>query len=131
MAAKVADRVEGWRRFGRQAGRALSAVPDPRRTFLLTFDRKLAAELAFYVPGHPRTYVWHYPGAIPNSQYDLWPGPPTGRDALIICPEGARPAIAAASGYFEKIEPLAGFVGGEEHRRYHLYLGHSLKQWPK
>ncbi|MDR3568682.1 MAG: glycosyltransferase family 39 protein [Syntrophobacteraceae bacterium] len=132
LASKVADRVEGWKHFGRQAGRALGDVPSPQRTFLLTFDRKLAAELAFYVPGHPRVYVWRAPGAPPTSQYDLWEGPKAGLDALIICPASDAGAdTGAVSGYFGGgVKPLAGFVGGDGHRRYSLYLGSSLKKWP-
>ncbi len=130
LADKVADRVEGWRHFGIEAGRALETVPHPQKTFILTFDRKLAAELAFYLPEHPRTFVWRTPGAIPTSQYDIWPGPKPGLDGFIVCPQGDRAAIAAVSGYFEEIKPLSEVIGGEEHRKYELYLGKRLKSWP-
>ena len=131
LAIKVAERVEGWRLFGKDVGQALGKAPKPGRTFLLTFDRKLAAELAFYTPGHPRVYVWRDPTAQPGSQYDLWEGPKAGLDALIICPEGGgRSETAAMSGYFTGIKPFAGSVGGDDHRRYELYLGQSLKKWP-
>ncbi len=131
LADKVVRRVEGWTNFGIQAGRVLGGVPRPQTTFLLTFDRNLAAELAFYVPGHPRVYVWRTPGAEPSSQYDMWPGPKTGMDALIICPEGSgRSSSSAVSGNFQEVNRLPGFVGGNEHRRYDLYLGRSLKKWP-
>ncbi len=131
MVDKVAWRVEGWDQFGTEAGAVLARVPRPRETFPLTFDRKLAAELAFYVPTHPRVYVWHAPGAPPKSQYDIWGGPKTGLDALIIVPEGGgRRLSGVLSDYFEKIEPLSGVLGGDEHRRYKLYLGTKLKLWP-
>ena len=129
LADKVACKVEGWGQFGMETGRALESLPRPQSTFILTFDRKLAAELAFYVPGQPRVYVWRAPGDAPRSQYDLWAGPKTGSDALIICLEGGGGA-GAASGDFRKVEPLATVVGGHEHRRYRLYLGIGLKTWP-
>jgi 4-amino-4-deoxy-L-arabinose transferase-like glycosyltransferase len=131
-ARKVIWRVEGWGQFGIEAGRALSKVDNPQNTFLLTFDRQLAAELAFYVPDHPRVYVWRVPGAVPSSQYDIWAGPKTGLDALILCPEGKRGLrdIGSVSDYFREVRPLAGVVGGDEHRRYKLFLGKGLKKWP-
>ena len=130
-ASKVVDRVEGWGHFGREAGRALAEAPRPRSTFLLTFDRQLAAELAFYVPVRPRVFVWREPGAAPTSQYDIWEGPKTGLDALIICPENdGRAVTGAVSGYFEEVKPLAGVLRGNGQRGYTLYLGQSLKKWP-
>ena len=83
LADKVVNRVEGWRHFGMEAGRALADTPHPPDTFVLVFDRKLASELAFYVPGQPRVFTWRAPGAPRSSQYDLWSGPKTGLDALL------------------------------------------------
>ena len=131
LADKVVFRVEGWKHFGTQAGRALGDVPRPHDTFMLTFDRKLASELAFYTPGRPKVCVWHAPGAPPNSEYDLWAGPKTGMDALIICPKSdVRFDIPAVSGYFQEIKPLQGFLGGKDHREYVLFLGNRFKKWP-
>ncbi|MDA8306300.1 MAG: glycosyltransferase family 39 protein [Deltaproteobacteria bacterium] len=131
LADRLANRVEGWRHFGREAGRALAQTPRPRSTFILTFDRKLASELAFYVPGQPRAYTWRAPGAPRLSQYDLWRGPKTGWDALIICPASdCLRDSAAVSGYFQAVKPLDRVLGGKVHRRYELYLGSRLKKWP-
>lgn len=129
-ADKVADRVVGWQQFGVEAGRALKEVPRPKSTFILTFDRKLASELAFYVPGQPRVYTWRAPESSPRSQYDIWGGPKTGWDALIVCPKGDRRDRAAVSRYFQTVKRLAGTLGGNGHRRYRLFLGTRLEKWP-
>ncbi|MGC9194470.1 MAG: ArnT family glycosyltransferase [Syntrophobacteraceae bacterium] len=130
LADKVVKRVEGWGQFGRQAGRALAKTPHPQTTFLLTFDRMVSSELAFYVPGQPRVYTWHSPGTPRRSQYDLWSGPQKGWDALILCPKGCTRDIAALSDYFESVRPLDSAIGGNVHRQYELYLGSGLKKWP-
>lgn len=130
IADKVIDRVEGWGHFGRQAGRALAKTPHPKTTFLLTFDRMVSSELAFYVPGQPRVYTWHSPGTPRRSQYDLWSGPKTGWDALILVPKGGSRDIAALTGYFQSVKPLDRAIGGNLHRQYELYLGSGLKKWP-
>ncbi len=86
-ADRLIARLQGWRQLGVEAGRALGEVPRPQSTFILTFDRQLASELAFYVPGQPKVYTWRVPEDVPKSQYDIWDGPKIGWDALIVFPE--------------------------------------------
>ena len=66
-ADRLIARLQGWRQLGVEAGRALGEVPRPQTTFILTFDRQLASELAFYVPGQPRVYTWRVPGGAPRA----------------------------------------------------------------
>jgi 4-amino-4-deoxy-L-arabinose transferase-like glycosyltransferase len=131
-ADRLIGRLQGWRQLGVEAGRALGEVPRPQSTFILTFERRLASELAFYVPGQPRVYTWRVPEGIPASQYDVWDGPKIGSDALIIVPEGySRRAAAEISGYFQTIGRLDNTSLGASGRcHYSLYLGTSLKNWP-
>ncbi len=129
-ADRVIGRLQGWRQLGVETGRALGEVPRPQSTFIMTFDRQLASELAFYVPGQPRVYTWRVPGGAPKCQYDIWEGPKIGWDALIVVPEtDSRPA--AISGYFQAVGPLDD-TSSESSVRHHyrLYLGTSLKDWP-
>jgi hypothetical protein len=124
-------RLQGWRQLGVEAGRALGEVPRPKSTFILTFDRRLASELAFYIPGQPRVYTWRDPEGVPECQYDIWGGPKIGSDALIVFPETDSRLAAAISGYFQAVERLDNTSLGAPGRcRYSLYLGTSLKNWP-
>jgi undecaprenyl-diphosphatase len=68
-------RVHGWAEIGQRiAERRQSVGP---AALIMTQDYMTAAELAFYVPGQPRTYVagTYVSGRDrePFSQYDIWP----------------------------------------------------------
>ncbi|SPF49922.1 conserved membrane hypothetical protein [Syntrophobacter sp. SbD1] len=129
-ADKLLDRLQGWEQLGVEAGRALGAVPHPQSTFILTNNRQLTSELAFYVPGQPKVYNWRNPGA-PENQYDMWEGPKIGWDALIILPAGDSSAPAAISSCFQAVNRLGNISSGAGGaHRYSLYLGTSLKKWP-
>ncbi|MGO9372216.1 MAG: ArnT family glycosyltransferase [Syntrophobacteraceae bacterium] len=124
-------RAQGWRQLGLQAGRALGDVPRPESTFMLTFDRNLAAELAFYVPGQPKVYNWPNPGGLPENQYDIWDGPKIGWDALMVFPKNDSKRPAAMSGYFQEVSRLENIsLGAGGPHSYSVYLGTSLKKWP-
>ena len=68
-------RVHGWAEVGRVASQRCAAVGPA--ALIMTQDYMTAAELAFYVPGQPRTYVAGtcFTGLDrePFSQYDIWP----------------------------------------------------------
>jgi len=130
-ADRLVARLQGWRQFGIDAGGSLRVVPNPDSTFLLTFNRQLASELAFYTPGQPRVYNWRSPGSLPENQYDIWAGPQVGWDALLILQETEFWRADAISGYFREIERLDRPSLIQEGRRYSLYLGRSLKKWPQ
>ncbi len=130
-AGRLACRLQGWRQLGVEAGRALGKVPHPQKTFVLTSNRQLTSELAFYTPGQPRVYNWRNPGGLPENQYDIWGGPEVGGDALILLPENNPGSAAVISRYFETVERIEGLtLGREGEQRFSLYLGTSLKSWP-
>ncbi len=130
-ADRLVARLQGWRQLGVEAGRVVGGVPRPKSTFILTFNRQLTSELAFYVPGQPRVYTWCNPESVPQSQYDMWDGPKIGWDALIVFPETDSRGPAAVSGYFQRVERIDNTsLDGTGRRRYSLYLGSSLKKWP-
>jgi 4-amino-4-deoxy-L-arabinose transferase-like glycosyltransferase len=81
-------RLLGWDQLGARVSAIRAAMPDPASTFLFTERYQIAAELAFYVDGRPRTYTVSL-GNRRMSQYDLWGGPDeskTGLDAIFIAP---------------------------------------------
>jgi hypothetical protein len=128
---KLADLL-GWKETGRQAGRFLDKVPRPANTFVMALGHRYsAAQMAFNMPQHPRTYRWE-PSGHPMSQYEVWPGPEerVGDDALIFS-YGALPAPVAEC--FEKTEPLGRVEVplGDAPRVFEVFLGHRLKTWKK
>ncbi len=127
--------LRGWNEAGIEAQEFLDLVPDPENTFVMALGHRYhAAEMAFYMPSHPRVYRWEPSGAV-QSQYEIWPGPEEriGFDALIIDPGPGEallqnPVFTTA---FEKLEyrgniriPL-----GLEAREFSVYLGRKLKKW--
>ncbi|NOY13555.1 MAG: phospholipid carrier-dependent glycosyltransferase [Deltaproteobacteria bacterium] len=128
-------RVKGWQELGQQVGETLQQQPRPEQTFILSPLRKYPAEVAFYAPGHPRTYKW--PGNPPkvSSQYELWPGPTDklGWDALILH-NADDPLPAGLVAAFENIVDLGERsipIGAAGERRYHLWRGENLLSWPE
>lgn len=128
---KLAE-LRGWKETGEQAGKFLDKVPRPENTFVLALGHRYsAAQMAFNMPQHPRTYRYE-PSAHPMSQYEIWPGPEEhlGDDALIFN-QGALPKMV--SDCFENTESLGRVEVplGDTTRIYQVFLGHSLKSWKK
>lgn len=127
--------LRGWREAGEQAQRFLDQVPRKGETFVMALGHRYhAAQMAFYMPSHPRLYRWEPSGTV-QSQYEIWPGPEEriGQDALILDPsEGdrlLRNAVFKAA--FEKLEHLGEIHGPADGgaRLFSVYLGKNLKAW--
>lgn len=127
--------IRGWREAGIEAQKFLDQVPERDKTFVMTLGHRYnAAQMAFYLPSHPRMYRWENSGT-PQSQYEVWPGPEErlGMNALIFDPNPGNgllrnPVFIEA---FEAMEhrgdiriPL-----GKETREFSVYLGRNLKSW--
>jgi hypothetical protein len=127
--------IRGWREAGIEAQNFLDQVPRPDQTFVMALGHRYhAAQMAFYLPSHPRLYRWESSDTV-QSQYEIWPGPEErlGFDALILDPSPGQgllqnPVFVEA---FEKLEhrgdiriPL-----GQETREFSVYLGRNLKSW--
>lgn len=80
----ISRRVEGWDEAGERIGQIYAELARRGPTFLASDRYQIASELAFYVPGHPRTYVFNLGRRM--NQYDLWNGwgALRGRDALVV-----------------------------------------------
>jgi 4-amino-4-deoxy-L-arabinose transferase-like glycosyltransferase len=127
--------LRGWNEAGIEAQEFLDLVPEPENTFVMALGHRYhAAEMAFYMPSHPRVYRWEPSGAV-QSQYEIWPGPEEriGFDALILDPGPGEALLQnlVFTTAFEKLEyrgnirvPL-----GKEAREFSVYLGRKLKQW--
>lgn len=127
--------LRGWQEAGIEAQEFLDLVPDPENTFVMALGHRYhAAEMAFYMPSHPRVYRWEPTGTV-QSQYEIWPGPEEriGSDALILEPGPVAALLKNEifTAAFERLEyrgniriPL-----GKEVREFHVFLGHKLKHW--
>lgn len=111
-------RFTGADRMGQHAGELLQRLKDrrPREPFVLTQHYGRAAQLGFYMPGHPTVYCASafVPGGR-RSQYDYWQAtdlrgamPLLGSDALIV--GGYR--VERWLPFFEKVE-LLGMLDGD------------------
>ncbi len=127
--------IRGWREAGIEAQKLLDQVPQRDKTFVMALGHRYhAAQMAFYMPSHPRLYRWEPSGTV-QSQYEIWPGPEEriGFDALIIDPstEGTLQQNTVFTEAFEKLEPLGDIRVplGQEAREFKVYLGRNLKSW--
>jgi 4-amino-4-deoxy-L-arabinose transferase-like glycosyltransferase len=127
--------IRGWREAGIEAQKFLDLVPRREKTFVMALGHRYhAAQMAFYMPSHPRLYRWE-PSDSVQSQYEIWPGPEErlGDDALILDPSPGdvllqNPVFTAA---FEKLERVGEIRVplGQEKREFSVYLGRNLKSW--
>jgi len=132
---KLAD-LRGWEEAGQQAGACLDKVPRPNVTFVLVIGYRYdAAQMAFHMPQHPRTYRWEASGKV-MSQYEVWPGPEErlGDDAMIlqVGNDEPKPLANVIAQHFEKWEPLGRVevpLGKNRKRVFDVFLGHRLKSW--
>ena len=67
---RTARETKGWDILGKAVDNARRSMPRPEETFIFGIRYQLASELAFYVPGQPRTVSinrWNRPNV-----YDFW-----------------------------------------------------------
>lgn len=67
---RTARETIGWNRLGRVVHQVFGTMPRPDHTFIFGLRYQIASELAFYVPGQPRTVAINRWGR-PNV-YDFW-----------------------------------------------------------
>ncbi len=67
---RAASEISGWKQLGETVGKVSATMPRPDQSFIYGLDYQTASELAFYVPGKPKTVSinrWHRPNV-----YDYW-----------------------------------------------------------
>ena len=127
--------IRGWNEAGIEAQMFLDQVPQPNKTFVMALGHRYhAAQMAFYMPSHPRLYRWESSATV-QSQYEIWPGPEEklGFDALIIDPNPGQGLLqnGVFTEAFEKLEHRGNIriPLGQETREFSVYLGRNLKSW--
>lgn len=133
--------LRGWEESGQKVAEFFAKVPRPEQTFvIITQGRKYASQLAFWMPQHPRVYLWNRKGVV-ESQYDVWPdgADKAGWDAFIVKPADDRddgPMTQLRGVFrrsFENVETLGDVevdIGNGTARRFRLFLGRNMLNWP-
>ena len=91
------SRLRGWKELGKHVSGISRDLEYPEKVkYILAFPRQVVSELAFYMDGQPRVYMWKDRSSI-KSQYDLWKSPfSTDRafTALLVKPDwkGLKPS---------------------------------------
>ncbi|MFM2179772.1 MAG: hypothetical protein RL015_3870 [Verrucomicrobiota bacterium] len=124
--------LRGWEQVGQQMGQYLNEVPRPQQTQVLALGHRYhAAQLAFYMPQHPRLFRFE-PLGHAMSQYEVWPGleQHLGDDVLIMTD---KPVPKAVSDCFERVEPFGKITlaDGDAGRVFEVFLGQKLNTWKK
>ncbi len=129
-------RLRGWSQLARDVDAARRALPGGAELPLITQSHRfMTSELAFYLPGHPRVYIFNSnPGTI-ETQHDLWETPAVhlGRDALLIVQGDANSLDPALTNRFESVA-VHGILRyprqGKALQTVTLAIGHKLLRWP-
>ena len=126
----VPKHVRGWPELGQTVG---SIRERARQPIFIASDRyQIASELAFYVPGQPRTYTANFDRRM--NQYDVWGGWDVLRaqDGIFVT-YGADAPPAELREAFDTLEP-AQWVTITEHgrslQRFVIYQGHGFRGFP-
>ena len=134
-------RIRGWSDLGRAIAPTWRSLADERPTLVLSPSRQLAAQLAFVLPGQPRTFRWSEGGV--TTQYEVWDGPLASRDseyvpggepldALVVLHRGEEPSASLVAAFEELTElPEVAVPLGTRHvRALRLFHGRGLRHWP-
>ena len=101
---RTATEMAGWDELGATADRMLKKMPDPKNTFVFGLRYQTASELAFYMPGQPRTVSinrWKRPNV-----YDFWWEDKTlaGKDAVGVSYGPSTLHLKRLETIFERVE---------------------------
>jgi hypothetical protein len=130
----VVLRLRGWRLLGEHVGAQLDRLGAD--SIVLCDDYQQTAEMAFYVPGQPKTFYVgsYYADPKRHTQYDVWPerrldDPKLrGRNAVYVGKGGKPPPDLERA--FDRIEPLPELpvtVRGETVKTFKTWVGYGFK----
>jgi len=128
-------RLKGWQQLGNEVGHVLDRLPSKEKTFLLTDRRQITSELAFYVQGQPRVYLWPGKDGSVRNQYDIWPGAAdkTGWDSLIVLRSDKKLPASMLHSFssIERVKSVPLSADKADTKSYDVYLGRNLTGWPQ
>ena len=121
-------RLMGWEELGRAMTDTAQKAGWPREIpYIFTFPRQNVSELAFYMEGQPRIYLWRLPDGIKN-QYSIWDSPLKHKRpfrALLVKPDG-RSLKPSQIYLFKEIRPVKHVkvpISPRYSRGYWVYVG--------
>lgn len=128
----VLVRLRGWEELGSQVGQTLAEKQSLAPVMIVTANRAIASELAFYMPEHPTMHLWDS-NTYPLSQYDVWGGPEgvEGQDLLVVT-NGDEPVPSALRMAFASVTKLDQVVVEISPNRRHavtIYRGENFRGW--
>jgi undecaprenyl-diphosphatase len=102
--------MAGWDELGLETGRVLQQMPEPQNTFIFGLRYQIASELAFYMPGQPRTVSinrWKRPNV-----YDYWwqDSDLAGMDAVGVVYGGSDNQMKHLLQVFDRVDPPLKFT---------------------
>ncbi|QJB55226.1 glycosyltransferase family 39 protein [Pseudodesulfovibrio sp. zrk46] len=132
----MTNRLKGWDSLGQQvADLKQAAFDNPDNVFVVSDKYDITSELAFYTPGQPLTFcAWI--GDRRMNQYDIWPGPEVGQDAIFVREhhrtEGISPKITKMFDSVEKEVYIHSMSNGQPMREFTLYVCKGFNGfWPR
>lgn len=130
---RIARETTGWRQLGQKVDQAYHSMPNPENTFIFGLRYQQASELAFYMPGQPKT-VSINKWARPNV-YDYWfdDAMLRGKDAIGIYEWKGMAAHLAK--LFQRIDPpreirlyrMSPWLGKQHVHTLYLIRGYGFK----
>ncbi|MBI5049871.1 MAG: glycosyltransferase family 39 protein [Nitrospirae bacterium] len=66
------SRIKGWKELGQETGKIYKSMAQARNVFVFSDSYQVSSELAFYMPGKPKTYCVNLGRRM--NQYDIWGG---------------------------------------------------------
>jgi 4-amino-4-deoxy-L-arabinose transferase-like glycosyltransferase len=104
------DVTRGWPQLGARVGAELAKLPPS--AFALGCSYWTASELAYYLPGRPRTYSGNALGDAEGLEYGVWlrPGELVGREGIIVLDRRHRSGCTRLAESCRPLEPLDPLV---------------------
>jgi len=103
------NELHRWKELGSEVGKVLDELRYDKKLdhskslFIMATSHQLTAELSFYIPSKP--YVYELAGEGKFNQYNMWAGPQTGADAILVSAPG-REDDAYINSLFDEITEI-------------------------
>ncbi len=101
------NELHRWKELGLEVGKVWNNIRQEegmgKGLFLMATSHQLTAELAFYIPSKP--YVYELAGEGKFNQYNMWDGPQTGADAILVSSPG-REDDAYINSLFDEVKEI-------------------------
>ena len=127
----VVVRMWGWNDLAEEVDNRLAQLPGGQDTVVVvTGDRGVAAELAFYLPNQPAVYLWDG-NPLVDSQYDIWGLPDlSGKNVLLIGrrPEGGNRARGAFRNV-QELGPVTVEISPRRKHEFQLWHASGFQGW--